>query len=170
MTGSPIANRSYDLWVQIDLLDDGATFGHVFASFQREVEILNDLGDERPESNDLSAPSQEASRNPTVRPSARPKEPSISGCGRSSCGSFPQRTSAILVRENISVLVDAEEMLKRLSRSHRILNWSRTPAVSCQESSRTCPTLYTSPMMRAKRLSCRHPSRKSLTGSRARTP
>ena len=44
MTGTPVANRPYDLWSQIRFLDGGETFGKDFASFRRDLDLTNDLG------------------------------------------------------------------------------------------------------------------------------
>lgn len=44
MTGTPVANRPYDLWSQIRFLDGGAALGDEFGSFKRELDLSNDLG------------------------------------------------------------------------------------------------------------------------------
>lgn len=43
MTGTPIANRPYDIWSQIYFLDLGESLGHNFTSFKRECDLSNDL-------------------------------------------------------------------------------------------------------------------------------
>ena len=43
MTGTPIANRPYDIWAQINFLDQGETFGKNFDSFKNEYDITPDL-------------------------------------------------------------------------------------------------------------------------------
>lgn len=52
MTGTPIANRPYDLWSQIYFLDGGKSLGTTFTSFKQKLDLSNDLwsdGDRRAE-------------------------------------------------------------------------------------------------------------------------
>ncbi|MYD85535.1 MAG: ATP-dependent helicase, partial [Acidobacteria bacterium] len=44
MTGTPVANRPYDLWSQIHFLDGGATLGRDFSAIRRTLDLANDLG------------------------------------------------------------------------------------------------------------------------------
>ncbi len=47
MTGTPVANRPYDLWAQVYFLDGGASLGSDFASFRKELDLSGELaGDE----------------------------------------------------------------------------------------------------------------------------
>lgn len=43
MTGTPVANRPYDLWAQIYFLDHGRSLGTDFTSFKRASDLTNDL-------------------------------------------------------------------------------------------------------------------------------
>jgi SNF2 family DNA or RNA helicase len=43
MTGTPVANRPFDLWSQIFFLDAGKSLGTDFASFRQEMDLSNDL-------------------------------------------------------------------------------------------------------------------------------
>lgn len=43
LTGTPVANRPYDIWAQIYFLDHGASLGTSFADFRRNLELSNDL-------------------------------------------------------------------------------------------------------------------------------
>ena len=43
MTGTPIANRPFDLWSQIKFLDDGESLGRNFAAFKRDLNLSNEL-------------------------------------------------------------------------------------------------------------------------------
>lgn len=43
MTGTPVANRPYDLWSQIYFLDRGASLGTDFVNFRQELDLANDL-------------------------------------------------------------------------------------------------------------------------------
>ena len=43
MTGTPIANRPYDIWAQIYFLDRGKSLGNDFSSFKRDYDLSNQL-------------------------------------------------------------------------------------------------------------------------------
>jgi SNF2 family DNA or RNA helicase len=43
MTGTPVANRPYDLWSQIYFLDQGASLGVDFKGFKDRLDLTNDL-------------------------------------------------------------------------------------------------------------------------------
>jgi SNF2 family DNA or RNA helicase len=43
MTGTPVANRPYDIWAQVWFLDRGASLGNDFFSFRRETDLSVDL-------------------------------------------------------------------------------------------------------------------------------
>lgn len=43
MTGTPVANRPYDLWSQVFFLDQGASLGRDFKTFRSEADLSNDL-------------------------------------------------------------------------------------------------------------------------------
>lgn len=44
MTGTPVANRPYDLWSQVRFLDGGEALGDDFPSFRQSLDLANDLG------------------------------------------------------------------------------------------------------------------------------
>lgn len=44
MTGTPVANRPYDLWSQVYFLDMGASLGKSFQKFKSEMDLSNELG------------------------------------------------------------------------------------------------------------------------------
>ncbi|MDD5701714.1 MAG: DEAD/DEAH box helicase [Dehalococcoidales bacterium] len=48
MTGTPVANRPYDIWAQIWFLDQGKALGQDFGGFKSSVELTNDLWDDLP--------------------------------------------------------------------------------------------------------------------------
>jgi SNF2 family DNA or RNA helicase len=131
MTGTPVANRPYDLWAQIFFLDSGAALGSEFADFKRDLDLTNDLASDpyradrfqralaavfqkiRPFSVretkgtvDIKLPEKEL-RNVEVELESRQYE---------IYERFRLDMSAIVVKENRAVLDDAEEMLKRLMR------------------------------------------------------
>jgi SNF2 family DNA or RNA helicase len=43
MTGTPVANRPYDLWAQIYFLDHGKSLGNDFNAFKAELDLTNEL-------------------------------------------------------------------------------------------------------------------------------
>ncbi len=45
MTGTPIANRPYDIWAQIYFLDKGKSLGSDFKSFKRKCDLSGDLNE-----------------------------------------------------------------------------------------------------------------------------
>lgn len=44
MTGTPVANRPYDLWAQVFFLDQGESLGTDFSAFKTETNLTNPLG------------------------------------------------------------------------------------------------------------------------------
>lgn len=45
MTGTPVANRPYDIWAQIYFLDFGQSLGEDFSRFKSYTDMSNDIGD-----------------------------------------------------------------------------------------------------------------------------
>lgn len=43
MTGTPVANRPFDVWSQVYFLDHGASLGTDFETFKRDLDLTNDL-------------------------------------------------------------------------------------------------------------------------------
>src|SRR5882724_6187818 len=43
LTGTPVANRPYDLWAQIYFLDQGKALGTKFGEFKRSYDLTNDM-------------------------------------------------------------------------------------------------------------------------------
>ncbi len=43
LTGTPVANRPYDIWAQIKFLDNGESLGQDFDEFQKDFDLSNDL-------------------------------------------------------------------------------------------------------------------------------
>lgn len=131
MTGTPVANRPYDLWAQVYFLDAGESLGQDFTTFKRELDLTNDLADDthavhrferalgavfakiRPftvretkGTVDIKLPTKEL-RN--VEVDLEPRQREI-------YDRFRNEMVAIVVRDNKPVLDDAEETLKRLLR------------------------------------------------------
>ena len=131
MTGTPVANRPYDLWAQIRFLDGGTALGSDFTEFKRDLDLTNDLASdpyrvdrfqralaavfakiqpfsvrETKGTVDIKLPEKEL-RNVEVELEGRQLE---------IYERFRKEMSAIVVRDNKPVLDDAEETLKRLMR------------------------------------------------------
>jgi len=53
MTGTPVANRPYDIWSQIYFLDKGKALGHDFKSFKRSCDLSNELHSNRVRRNEF---------------------------------------------------------------------------------------------------------------------
>jgi SNF2 family DNA or RNA helicase len=45
MTGTPVANRPYDIWAQIKFLDGGESLGDSFSEFREHLDLSNELAD-----------------------------------------------------------------------------------------------------------------------------
>lgn len=45
MTGTPVANRPYDIWAQIYFLDQGGSLGNNFNEFKKETDLSNKLAE-----------------------------------------------------------------------------------------------------------------------------
>ena len=45
MTGTPAANRPYDIWAQIKFLDDGKSLGRTFDAFKRDTDLPSQIAD-----------------------------------------------------------------------------------------------------------------------------
>ncbi len=43
MTGTPVANRPYDIWAPIKFLDGGKSLGSSFPEFKKDLDLTNDL-------------------------------------------------------------------------------------------------------------------------------
>lgn len=131
MTGTPVANRPYDLWAQIHFLDNGQSLGHDFATFKRELDLTNDLADDahavhrferalgavfakiRPftvrdtkNTVDIKLPTKELKN---IQVELEPRQREI-------YNRFRNEMAAVVVRAGKPILDDAEEMLKRLLR------------------------------------------------------
>ena len=131
MTGTPVANRPYDLWSQIRFLDGGQSLGPDFTAFRRVLDLTNDLGRdecraaafvteleqlykkiehfsvrETKKTSGLRLPSKTVSNQECE---LEPRQAEI-------YNQFRNELAAIIVREGRPVLDDAEALLKRLLR------------------------------------------------------
>ena len=47
MTGTPVANRPYDIWSQVYFLDGGESLGVSYSTFKSETDFKKELGENR---------------------------------------------------------------------------------------------------------------------------
>ena len=131
MTGTPIANRPFDLWSQIKFLDGGEALGKSFATFKQDLDLSNELG-QNPEMASAFGDSVETVfsriRTFTIRETKKTaglKLPDKT-VRNQTCAleprqaelyeQFREELSAIVVQSGKPVLDDAETLLKRLLR------------------------------------------------------
>src|SRR3989338_2089512 len=131
LTGTPVANRPYDIWAQIKFLDLGESLGHDFASFQKDFDLSSDLGHdeaakakfevalseiqskistfsvrENKNSEFINLPDKEFK---TVWPDWEPAQYDLY------C-QYRDALSAIIIKDGIPAEDDAEDIIKRLLR------------------------------------------------------
>ena len=131
MTGTPVANRPYDLWSQIHFLDSGATLGRDFSAIRRTLDLANDLGQSASRNAAFSAALEQVFDK--VRPfSVRETKKTVGlklptkTIRNLECDLEPRQAeiydqyrnelAAIVVRGGRPLLDDAEGLLKRLLR------------------------------------------------------
>ena len=131
MTGTPVANRPYDLWAQVRFLDGGKTLGEDFSAFRHSLDLANDLGHDkgkaslfagalerlfeqlRPfsvretkKSSGLNLPDKVVTN---VDVALEPRQAEI-------YAQFRDELAAVVVQDGQVILDDAEGLLKRLLR------------------------------------------------------
>ena len=131
MTGTPVANRPYDLWSQIHFLDGGTTLGSDFSEMKRTLDLVNDLGHNVARHTAFAAALEqlfEKIRHFSVRETKKTvglKLPDKTirnlGCVLEARQAeiyqqYRNELAAIVVRQGRPLLDDAEGMLKRLVR------------------------------------------------------
>lgn len=131
MTGTPVANRPFDLWAQIYFLDHGVALGQDFNSFKAELDLSNDLVNDREKAdafeNELAGVFQKI-RPFTVRETKQTADIQLPDKQLSNIlvdlehrqseiyDTFQKEFAALVVRNGKPVLDDAEDILKRLLR------------------------------------------------------
>jgi SNF2 family DNA or RNA helicase len=131
MTGTPIANRPYDVWSQIYFLDHGEALGTDFASFKKRLDLSNDLASDSEKAatfaSDLATvfgkihafSVRETKATADIQlPTKRLQNISVEleWRQRAIYDRFKTECRAIVVKSGIPKLDDADEILKRLLR------------------------------------------------------
>ena len=131
MTGTPVANRPYDIWSQVYFLDGGDSLGTSYSAFKSETDFRRELGDdsgatatfetrldgiyerirhfairETKESSELGLPGK------LIRNTAAPMESGQSVLYEK----YRRELAAEVLRDGLTSWDDAEEILKRLLR------------------------------------------------------
>ena len=131
MTGTPVANRPYDLWSQVRFLDGGEALGCEFTTFKRDLDLTNDLVRNKGRANVLAQELEQLFgkiRHFSIRETKETAGLNLPDktVRNVECVLEPRQTeiydrfrdelAAVVVREGRAVLDDAEGMLKRLLR------------------------------------------------------
>ncbi len=131
MTGTPIANRPFDLWSQVRFLDGGKALGRDFAAFKRSVDLTNELGRSSQravafadELEGLFDKIRHFSVRETKKTAAlnlpdkiiRNMECELEARQAEIYSQFRNELAAVVIRDGRPVLDDAEGLLKRLLR------------------------------------------------------
>jgi SNF2 family DNA or RNA helicase len=131
MTGTPVANRPYDIWSQVFFLDGGAALGDDFPSFKRGLDLTNDLGNDHERASNLADSLEQLFEK--IRPFSVRETKKTAGlklpdktirnlpCSLEArqaeiYDQFRNELAAVIVKGGRAVLDDAEGLLKRLLR------------------------------------------------------
>lgn len=151
MTGTPIANRPYDIWAPIFFLDQGASLGKDFAGFKKDFDLTSDLASDslRREAFEEGLSSlfgqikgftvRETKESATIElPAKRVSTVFVESEERQEeiYRTFRSDLRAVVVRKGVPVLDDVEDILKRLLRLVQVASnphlvdesYSRIPA------------------------------------------
>jgi len=131
MTGTPVANRPYDLWAQIFFLDHGASLGDDFESFKKNLDLSNNMFEDQQKTDlferELSAvfakirpfSVRETKKGADIElPEKRISEILVEMEARQSeiYRQYKREFASIVLQHGQPLLDDAEETLKRLLR------------------------------------------------------
>lgn len=153
MTGTPVANRPYDIWSQVRFLDGGESLGNEFASFRKELDLSNDLSKNKEAANafavgleqlfDRIKPFSIRRTKDTAGLNLPGKTISNVECQMESrqaeiYNNYREELAAVVVKEGMPVLDDVEAVLKRLM---RLVQVASNPAM-VDESYQNTPGKY----------------------------
>ena len=131
MTGTPVANRPFDLWSQIKFLDGGEALGHDIKAFKRNLDLSNDLSRDANRAESFASGVEalfEKIRTFSIRETKksaglklpdktiRNLECSLEPLQAELYGQFREELAAVVVRGGKPILDDVEALLKRLVR------------------------------------------------------
>ena len=131
MTGTPVANRPFDLWSQIKFLDGGEALGDNYSAFKRGLDLSNDLGRDANRATEFAASVESVfkkTRSFSIRETKKSAGLSLPDktIQNLECAleprqaelyeQFREELAAIVVQNGKSVLDDVESILKRLLR------------------------------------------------------
>ena len=131
MTGTPVANRPFDLWSQIKFLDNGKALGRDYLAFKRDLDLSNDLGRDATRAKSFSSALEslfEGIRTFTIRETKKSAGLTLPNKSIRNLvceleprqaelySQFREELSAIVIQAGKPVLDDAEALLKRLMR------------------------------------------------------
>ena len=131
MTGTPVANRPYDIWSQVYFLDSGESLGSSFSSFKADTDFRKELGEDSDATTAFErrlGAIYERIRHFAIRETKASAELSLPGkvirntpaCLESSQSilyeKYRRELAAEVLVDGLRTLDDAEEILKRLLR------------------------------------------------------
>jgi SNF2 family DNA or RNA helicase len=131
MTGTPVANRPFDLWSQVYFLDHGAALGHDFTSFRKDLDLSNDLSLDREKAERFEAAlaglfekiqtfsvreTKKSSNLKLPEKELRSLFVDLERAQSEIYDRFRKEFASIVIRNGIPRLDDAEDILKRLLR------------------------------------------------------
>ena len=131
MSGTPVANRPYDIWSQVYFLDGGESLGSSFSSFKGETDFKKELGEISGETAAFEHRLEglyERMRHFAVRETKASAEISLPGKVIRNTPAYLEPSQSILyekyrrelaaevLRDGLATWDDAEEILKRLLR------------------------------------------------------
>ncbi len=131
MTGTPVANRPYDLWAQIWFLDQGKSLGEDFRDFKQHMDLSNKLSDDIDAQNEFEIQIEgvhkklspfsvrETKRKGIIELPDKIIQSIIADWEPKQLDLYRRirnETSAVIVRDNLLIEDDSEEVLKRLLR------------------------------------------------------
>lgn len=131
MTGTPIANRPYDLWAPVFFLDGGIALGDDYAAFRRELDLDNSLAHKPLRKEEFEnalgrvwnclkpfsvRETKESSKIKLPEKLLHQVEVELEHRQREIYDTYKRELQAIIIRDGKPVMDDADVILKRLLR------------------------------------------------------